>query len=533
MSGSEWYVGRDGKQFGPISEAEFKKLVEVGGLRPHDLVWTQGFAEWQPVSAVGLATVLAGKTAQGASPPPTLARPATEPTRPSPPRATDPGNKVPQPPGKAAPARHRPIASAGTNAGRQPERSLEPGKAAAGPQAHQGKGQENARADEVAGADVFVSYARADKKIAERFVGDLKAAGLQVWWDSELVGEEFRFSIERELAAAQCVVVIWSEAARASSFVRDEASRAHRARKLVQVRVDDFDPHNVPVGFGEDQISALSDMAQVLKAIASKRAAVSKMPLVAPTAAHSASIEDVVVEFARGLRFAAANGDLDAKLALAACFANGTGLEHDWKTSERLLAEVAASRHPMALLARAAEDWPDDVKNRKTLQELATQGSSDAKLMLEPELESGLDLIDDDDAPVEARKALIALLESYAFQRSRLAMGWLILARAGWHDKPPNTDALPPARQRLGGRSLGDGLGPRNLAEIAFFAIEFFKGPVYWQAVGLSVMQDMNEPNDIWVEVHKRLSNEGTYSGPIAREPSSASVRALLALRGR
>lgn len=530
LSGSEWYIGRDGSQFGPISSSEIEKLFELGYLRPQDLVWTQGFVDWQSVSAVDFAAKRAAPKAPASSPPPSLSRSpggagpsSLRPGTPRSPIAMAPAHSAPKSPAPAAttarPRMRRPSASRRVEAEPRPD-----GEA---------KASEAHRNGDVAGADVFVSYARADRNIAERLVGDFKAAGLRVWWDSELVGEEFRFSIERELAAAQCVVVIWSEAARASSFVRDEASRAHRARKLVQVRVDDFDPHNVPVGFGEDQISALSDMAQVLKAIASKRAAVSKMPLVAPTAAHSASIEDVVVEFARGLRFAAANGDLDAKLALAACFANGTGLEHDWKTSERLLAEVAASRHPMALLARAAEDWPDDVKNRKTLQELATQGSSDAKLMLEPELESGLDLIDDDDAPVEARKALIALLESYAFQRSRLAMGWLILARAGWHDKPPNTDALPPTRQRLGGRSLGDGLGPRNLAEIAFFAIEFFKGPVYWQAVGLSVMQDMNEPNDIWGEVHKRLSNEGTYSGPIAREPSSASVRALLALRGR
>lgn len=49
MSGSEhpteWYLARDGQQFGPLSDVELTKFVELGHLRPTDLLWRQGFAD--------------------------------------------------------------------------------------------------------------------------------------------------------------------------------------------------------------------------------------------------------------------------------------------------------------------------------------------------------------------------------------------------------------------------------------------------------------------------------------------------------
>lgn len=44
----EWYIGRDGKQYGPVTDLEFRKLIELGHLKPTDLVWREGFAEWRP-----------------------------------------------------------------------------------------------------------------------------------------------------------------------------------------------------------------------------------------------------------------------------------------------------------------------------------------------------------------------------------------------------------------------------------------------------------------------------------------------------
>ena len=42
----EWYLARDGKQHGPVTDAEIRKIVELGHLRPTDLVWRHGMAEW-------------------------------------------------------------------------------------------------------------------------------------------------------------------------------------------------------------------------------------------------------------------------------------------------------------------------------------------------------------------------------------------------------------------------------------------------------------------------------------------------------
>jgi hypothetical protein len=51
-SPAQWYLARDGKQFGPISEAEMTKLVEQGHLQPNDLVWRDGFSDWRPALVV-------------------------------------------------------------------------------------------------------------------------------------------------------------------------------------------------------------------------------------------------------------------------------------------------------------------------------------------------------------------------------------------------------------------------------------------------------------------------------------------------
>lgn len=55
MSGSvtqPWYLARGGQQFGPISEAEMAKLVELGHLQPTDLLWRDGFPDWRPAMLV-------------------------------------------------------------------------------------------------------------------------------------------------------------------------------------------------------------------------------------------------------------------------------------------------------------------------------------------------------------------------------------------------------------------------------------------------------------------------------------------------
>ena len=97
--------------------------------------------------------------------------------------------------------------------------------------------------------DVFVSYARANRVLAEQLADGLAAGGLRVWWDRNLVaGSEFASVIEAQLLGAAVVVVLWSADSVHSSFVRDESSRALKQAKLLPVRIEDVE---LPLGFGQ------------------------------------------------------------------------------------------------------------------------------------------------------------------------------------------------------------------------------------------------------------------------------------------
>ncbi len=48
----QWFIARDGKQHGPVTDIELKKLVELAHLKPADLVWRQGFSDWRSAASV-------------------------------------------------------------------------------------------------------------------------------------------------------------------------------------------------------------------------------------------------------------------------------------------------------------------------------------------------------------------------------------------------------------------------------------------------------------------------------------------------
>ena len=98
-------------------------------------------------------------------------------------------------------------------------------------------------------SDVFISYARANRALAERLADGLAAGALHVWWDRNLVaGSEFASVIEARLLSAAVVVVLWSSESVHSSYVRDESSRALKQGKLLPVRIEDVE---LPLGFGQ------------------------------------------------------------------------------------------------------------------------------------------------------------------------------------------------------------------------------------------------------------------------------------------
>ncbi|MXO60840.1 TIR domain-containing protein [Altererythrobacter salegens] len=87
--------------------------------------------------------------------------------------------------------------------------------------------------------DIFVSYSKEDRAKARLVAHCLEREGFHVWWDVELQsGESFDLIIERHLAEAKAVVVLWSPRSVSSRWVRAEASNADRAGKLAPVIIE-------------------------------------------------------------------------------------------------------------------------------------------------------------------------------------------------------------------------------------------------------------------------------------------------------
>jgi TIR domain len=97
--------------------------------------------------------------------------------------------------------------------------------------------------------DVFISYKRSERALVEKIAAALRALKLSVWFDASLEsGHTFDDEINREVRAAKCVLVCWSQAAIASEWVRAEASIGRERGVLAACflqRCDLYPPFNL------------------------------------------------------------------------------------------------------------------------------------------------------------------------------------------------------------------------------------------------------------------------------------------------
>ena len=90
--------------------------------------------------------------------------------------------------------------------------------------------------------EIFISYASEDRARAQLLASVLGARGWSVWWDRKIpLGKSYDEVIEKALAQAKCVIVLWSAVSVASEWVRNEASEGRRREILVPVFLDAVD----------------------------------------------------------------------------------------------------------------------------------------------------------------------------------------------------------------------------------------------------------------------------------------------------
>lgn len=97
----------------------------------------------------------------------------------------------------------------------------------------------------------FLSYAAENRAVITALSGLFDQSNIDTWWDQDIDGgQAWRDAIDQKLDAASAVVTFWTAASVGSKPVREEASRAQKANKLIPVRLDDAP---VPFGFEETQ----------------------------------------------------------------------------------------------------------------------------------------------------------------------------------------------------------------------------------------------------------------------------------------
>jgi outer membrane protein OmpA-like peptidoglycan-associated protein len=145
-------------------------------------------------------------------------------------------------------------------------------------------------------ADVFLSYARVDREVAERVKAGLEAAGLSVFFDVEGLdgGDVFPDVLDREVKGAGAVISLWSPHSLSRPWVKQECSIGLKRKCLIPLAIAPLGDLDVPVAFeGLQQIDftgfhGRTDTAEWQKLMRSLARTLGRPELVAAPAAAAA-----------------------------------------------------------------------------------------------------------------------------------------------------------------------------------------------------------------------------------------------------
>ena len=106
-------------------------------------------------------------------------------------------------------------------------------------------------------SQVFISYASEDRATAQALAQLLAQRGWSVWWDRHIPpGRSFDRVIEEAIAAAGCVVVLWSSRSVESDWVKAEADEGRQRDILVPALIEEV---RIPLAFRRIHAADLTD----------------------------------------------------------------------------------------------------------------------------------------------------------------------------------------------------------------------------------------------------------------------------------
>ncbi|MEO6248902.1 MAG: TIR domain-containing protein [Sphingomicrobium sp.] len=156
-------------------------------------------------------------------------------------------------------------------------------------------------------SDIFISYARPNEPLAKQAAEALRAAGYGVWRDDELPAHRaYSDVIEERIKSAKAVLVLWSNDAVRSQWVRAEADAAREAGTLVQLSLDGVLP---PMPFNQIQCADLMGWSGDIHAPGWEKVESSIASLVGSVAAPAPGIEAVREVVVCALPFVNMSGD--------------------------------------------------------------------------------------------------------------------------------------------------------------------------------------------------------------------------------
>lgn len=104
-------------------------------------------------------------------------------------------------------------------------------------------------------ADIFLSYASANRSNAEALANVLEKLGWKVWLDERIpLGLSYPQVIYKNLKTAKCVIVLWTKASAASEWVQIEASEGAKRKILIPILLENIE---IPLEFRRYQTAKL------------------------------------------------------------------------------------------------------------------------------------------------------------------------------------------------------------------------------------------------------------------------------------